>query len=172
MGSTRLASWLTSYAAAVPHNRSIVEVGAWLGAGTRYLVRDAGPLYVYDRFVANESEVEKAAKFGVTLKVGQDTLPFVKSHITSPTVRFVKGNISSSAYKGPKIGLYVDDASKKPDLWQRSMNTFEPHFVKGETILVLMDYGFEPCDAQRAYAKRWTKLEENVGGLSAAVFRC
>jgi hypothetical protein len=172
MGATRLAPWLTRFAAEVPPERAIVEVGSWLGAGTQHLVRERGPLYVYDRFQATQSEVAKAAAFGVTLAAGQDTLPFVKSHVTSPTVRFVKGNINKARYKGPAIGLYVDDASKLPELWEHSMKTFERWFVKGETILVLMDYHFPPCDAQREYAEKWMLLEERVAGTCAAVFLC
>jgi hypothetical protein len=149
---------------------AIVEVGAWLGAGTQYLVRTDGPLFVFDRFRTVESEVTKAAAFGVNLKVGQDTLPFVKSHIGSRNVRFVKGNIRNARYTGPPIGLYVDDASKRPPFWNSSMRTFEPHFVSG-TILILMDYDFEICECQRSYAVKWQMLERRIGGTCAAVFR-
>lgn len=172
MGATRLEPWFRRFAAAVPSDRAIVEVGSWLGAGTRFLVRDSGPLIVYDGFRATASEVVKAAKFGVELKEGQDTLPFVRSHITSPAVTFVKGKLRHATYDGPAIGLYVDDASKQPDLWKHSMQIFEPWFVPGETILVLQDFDFAPCKAQRQYAKKWTLLEREIGGTCAAVFRC
>lgn len=170
MGSTRLAPWLTRFSSAVPPEMAIVEVGAWLGAGTRYLVRERGPLFVYDKFKTVDSEVPKAAKFGVNLTAGHDTLPFVKAHIGSPNVRYFKGDIKHARYKGPPIGLYVDDASKRLRLWNSSMKTFEPHFVSG-TVLVLMDYDFEICGCQREYAVKWEMLERRIGGTCAAVFR-
>lgn len=170
MGAEKLATMLRDYADAVPADQAIVEVGAWLGAGTQYLVRDSGPLYVYDGFEANSSEVAKAAKFGVTLTAGQDTLPWVKSHLPKG-IHFRKGNLKRSQYDGPPIGLYVDDASKSAKLWARSMQTFEPHFVQG-TVIVLMDYHFPPCEAQRRYAQKWDVLVPDVPGTSTAVFRC
>lgn len=168
MGSRKIALWLTEYAAAVPGSQAIVEVGAWLGAGTRYLVRERGPLYVYDRFEASLSEVEKAAKFGVMLTFGQDTLPWVKGRLPEG-IHFVKGDLQHSRYDGPPIGLYVDDASKSEKLWSRSMRTFEPHFVKG-TVIVLMDYHYPPCRAQRDYARKWNLKVPHLPGVSAAVF--
>lgn len=170
MGAEKLAPLLRDWAALVPPEQAIVEVGAWLGAGTQYLVRENGPLYVYDGFQANRSEVEKAAKFGVALTVGQDTLPWVKKRLPDG-IHFRKGNLKQSQYDGPPIGLYVDDASKSAKLWTRSMQTFEPHFVEG-TVIVLMDYHFPPCTAQRDYASKWKVLIEGIPGTSTAVFRC
>jgi hypothetical protein len=170
MGAEKLAPWLTEYAQSVPSDRAIVEVGAWLGAGTRYLVRENAPLYVYDGFQANHSEVEKAAKFGVKLEFGQDTLPWVQAHLPQG-IHFIKGNLKQSRYNGPEIGLYVDDASKAPKLWRHSMETFEPYFVKG-SVIMLMDYHFPPCTAQRQYARKWQVMVEHIHGTSCAVFRC
>ena len=170
MGAAKLAPWLTEYAKNVPDSQAIVEVGAWLGAGTRYLVRENGPLWVFDHFRATASEVEKASKFGVELKKGQDTLPWVKAHLPKNGIRFMKGDIRTAVYKGPPIGLYVDDASKSEKLWRHSMQTFEPHFVSG-AILMLQDYWFPPCGVQREYASKWEMIVENIPGTSCAVFR-
>jgi hypothetical protein len=168
MGSGTIAPWLKEYASAVPPEQAIVEVGAWLGCGTQFLVRMNGELFSYDRFRASQSEVWKAKAFGVHLTVGQNTLPWVQSHLPEG-IHFIRGEIMKAAYDGPKIGMYVDDASKQGKVWHHSMKVFEPHFASG-TIIVLMDYWFRPCSAQRLYARKWQVVEERLPGTSGAVF--
>ena len=170
MGSGTIAPWLKEYASAVPPEQAIVEVGAWLGCGTQFMARPKGELFSYDRFKASKSEVWKAKAFGVDLTVGQDTLPWVKSHLPEG-ITFTKGEIMNATYNGPPIGMYVDDASKQPELWAHSMQVFEPHFAEG-AILFLMDFDFAPCKAQRKYAKRWTLLDRKISGTSCAIFKC
>jgi hypothetical protein len=169
MGSGTIAPWLDKYASEVPEDQAIVEVGAWLGCGTRFLIRPKGELFVYDRFKASKSEVWKAKAFGVHLTPGQNTLPWVQSHLPEG-IHFIRGEIMKATYDGPKIGMYVDDASKQGKVWHHSMQVFEPHFAEG-AILFLMDFDFAPCTVQREYAKRWKMLERHLAGTSCAIFR-
>lgn len=168
MGGGTIGPYLREYAQSVPPHEAVVEVGAWLGGGTQYLVRN-GPLFVYDRFKATKSEVEKAAKFGVTLAHGENTLPRVRELV--PDAIYTRGDIREAEYHGPTIGLYVDDASKRRAAWKHSMKVFEPHFRDG-TIICLMDHDYPMCEAQREYAKRWTMLHRYLNGTLCAVFRC
>jgi hypothetical protein len=148
--------------------RAVVEVGAWLGGLTQHIAHHR-PLYVYDKFISTQSEVEKAKRWGVDLAEGQDTLPLVRSWLPKG-INFVKGNLRYSEYDGPPIAIYIDDASKHPEVWKRSMETFEPHFEN--TLIYLMDYHFPPCEVQREYAKKWTMVTQNIKGTCCAVFRC
>ena len=127
----------------------IVEVGAWLGAGTAQLCLgaiDGGnnvTIHVYDRFTVNSTELKKAKKQGVNLKGIKDTLPIVKSYIDQfeCDVKFYKKGIKSiKKYKGGKIGVYIDDASKRKENFDHVMKIFKPHFIHGETIVILMDF--------------------------------
>jgi hypothetical protein len=127
----------------------IVEVGAWLGAGTAQLCLgaiDGGrdvTIHVYDRFTVNATEIKKAKSQGVNLKGVKDTLPIVKSYIDQfkCNVKFYKKGIKSiKKYKGKKIGVYVDDASKRQENFDHVMKIFKPHFIPGVTVLVLMDF--------------------------------
>lgn len=169
MGAGKIAPLLQKHAAKVSEDQSIVEVGSWLGRGTRCLLRQKGELFVYDRFRASQSEVMKAKAFGVHLTARQNTLPWVKSHLPEG-IHFRRGEIMKATYSGPQIGMYVDDASKQGKVWNHSMRVFEPYFVKG-AILFLMDYDFPSCTVQREYSKRWTMLDRKVNGTSCAIFR-
>lgn len=169
MGGLKIADWLRRYAAAVPTDQAVVEVGCWLGGGTQFLVRPEGALHVYDRFTASWQEVEKAKAFGITLKLGENTLPRVKASLPAG-IKFYRGEVAKARYRGGTIGLYVDDACKRAPMWARAMRIFERHFISG-TILVLMDYDFEPCECQRRYAVKWELLERGIGDTCAAAFR-
>ena len=149
MGGREIGKYLREYASQVKSNFSVVEVGAWLGAGTAQIClgilegKNNVPLFVYDRFFASKSEIEKAGKQGVKLKPKQNTLKIVSKFISNFNcrVKFNRCNITAiKKYKGEKIGMYVDDASKSSDKFKHVMKIFKKHFVPGETILVFMDY--------------------------------
>lgn len=168
MGGVTIGPRLAEYAQRIPEDQAIVELGAWLGGGTQFLVREHGQLYVYDYFFANPSEVRKARKFGVKLTIGQDTLPIVRERV--PQAIFTKGDIREATYSGPPIGMYVDDASKEVS-WSKAMETFEPHFADS-AILFLMDYDFPPCVSQRAYSNKWRLIDRRIGDTCCAIFQC
>ena len=187
-GGVEIGPWLEKYAAAVPPASLIVEVGCWLGAGTAFLALgapDDAIIHVFDRWHATAEEVDKAAKFGVKLTEGQDTLAMVAERLAPfrEDIQYHQGNIKTITWDEGPIALYVDDATKVAPLWERAMAVFKPHFVPRETILVLMDYHFdekaprepEKYAAQKrymaAYPKEFELIEDRMAGTTAAAFR-
>ena len=150
MGGTDIGPLLRQVTRDAPGGTSIVEVGCWLGAGTAQLAlgireRDAPgtvSLHCYDRWEANEAEVEKAARAGVTLSSGQDTLSFTEMNLEpfGVPVRFHKADIRDAQWNGGPISVYVDDVSKLPRLFYHSLVTFGPSWIPGQTVVVFMDY--------------------------------
>ena len=135
-----------------PANTSVVEVGCWLGAGTAQLAlglraRQGGGdvwLHCYDRWQASHVEVEKAARRGVHLSVGEDLLPRVRQALApfNVPIRFHKGELLELGWSGGPISLYVDDTSTAPSLFYQALQTFGSSWVPGETVIVLMDSKF------------------------------
>jgi hypothetical protein len=157
MGGREIGPLLREYAAGVKPGRAIVEVGSWLGAGTAQMalgVLDAGnevPIHCYDFWRATASEVAKAARAGVILETGEDTLPLVMDYLADYDVEigFHQGDIRKATWIPQPIGLYVDDAAKREDAFLHVMQTFSPWFIPNETVVVLMDYYyFEHTDAE------------------------
>lgn len=150
MGGTEAGAALRRLAAEVPKGQAVVEVGAWLGAGTLHLaqgIADSGrgnPLHIYDRFRVSANEARKASGFGVTLTPGQDTVPFVRNVIapTGVDARFHKGDLLMAGWREGPIGLYVDDAAKNKMHFLHVVHCFGPSWVPGQTVLVLMDFHF------------------------------
>lgn len=169
MGALTIADYLREYAAAVPADRAIVEIGAWLGAGTRVMAEVAqAPIYVYDKFLATDSEVEKAAAFGVTLQAGQNTQSLVEKHLEGLDVRLHRGSIFKMKYDGPPIGLYVDDASKQR--WPILENRLSPFFTP-DTVMVMMDFYYPPCQPQRDALARHRILVDNIPNTSTRILQ-
>lgn len=143
MGANLIGTFLQD--AASNSQGAIIEVGSWLGAGTFHLAKGAKcsgqPLFVYDRWEASKQEVEKAARQGLQLDLGQDLLPFVEKALkpVGANVEFCKGDIRKAQYGGAPIGLYVDDAAKLEPLFRIALSTFAPYWLDG-AVLVLMDY--------------------------------
>lgn len=194
-GGREIGPWLRRYAGEVPDGAEIVEVGCWLGAGTAELLqgaRDGARVHTYDRWIANDDEVRKAAAQGVELAPGQDTLPLVKGWLSvvannrkkpwissRPRVCYHAGSLRKIDWHGLPIGLYVDDATKVDELWAEAMRAFQPHFIDG-AVLVLMDYHFdekagERYGAQKRYMARHAGCFELIGDrmaeTTAAAFR-
>ena len=115
MGGTALGPLLRGLAANASAQTSIVEVGCWLGAGTAQLalgIRERqlpGPvsLHCYDRWEANEPEVEKATKAGVSLAPGDDLMPLVKRTLApfGVPIQFHKGDIRHARWDGGPISV-------------------------------------------------------------------
>lgn len=187
-GGVEIGDVLESLAADVFPGSAIVEIGSWLGAGTAHLALGAmqsrAPIHVYDRWQASSPEVEKAARFGVTLTPNKDTLPLVMSMLEpfrQVEFNFHKGSIKQLYWSEPqKVGLYVDDATKIAELWGHAMDTFAAHFIPHKTHLVLMDYHFdekagEKYAAQKRYMaahkESFELMMDRVGGTSTAIFK-
>lgn len=182
MGGVEIGSLLERLASEVPAGRAIVEVGCWLGAGTAHLALGArksrAPIHVFDRWRARSAEVRHAARFGVGLTEGQNTLPMVMDSLRpfGVAIRFQRCDIRRARWRGGKIGLYVDDASKAERVWRHSASMFLSRVPVGG-IAVLMDFHFRADDPlpQVRYmterAGRWQMIEDRPGGTTAAVFR-
>ena len=171
MGALNIAGLLREYASTVPEGRTVVELGSWLGAGTYELASATTcEIHVYDKFRASESEVKKAKAFGFDLVVHEDTLPKVRAYLKpfGDRVRFHKGPLYKASYDGPKIGLYVDDASKS--FWKQAERIFAPYF-DNQTILIMMDYHYPKCSLIRQEMERHEMLLERTPDSSTAVFR-
>ena len=146
------AQTLRDYAARCPEDQTIVEVGAWLGAGTYHLA-DAStqPLHVFDNWLAKAGEVVKAqdqGEFG--LIVGESYLHVVQHNLRKfgDQITYNQGDLRRAEYMGGPIGLYVDDASKHSI--ETILPRFEKHFAPG-CILILMDYYWHRCGPQRDF---------------------
>jgi len=144
MGAKNIQEWLLRAAHFVPEKTAIVEIGAWLGSGTAYLLignDSKNKIFVYDHFFANASEAEKAKRFKIDLKPGTDTLPIVRDNLKKfkGNITFIKEKLLDMEWGGDPIGLLVDDVSKGPEAWNHTVKNFLPHVVAGGKI-ILMDY--------------------------------
>jgi hypothetical protein len=185
MGGTKIGMLLREAARKAPCNTALVEVGCWLGAGTAQLAlgirereRQDVQLHCYDRWQANKSEVEKAAKRGWHLEVGKDTLPRMRQTLAqfNVPIRFHKGDLMEAVWEGGPISVYVDDASKTPTLFCHAIETFAPYWVPGETIVFLMDFevwkksGSADHMCQKRFIERYGRTFDRINS-KYAVFR-
>jgi hypothetical protein len=200
MGGREMGPAFNRFIEVMPYGLDVVEVGAWLGAGTYELAtamkehgHSASTLHVYDWFIASRQCVGKAAgrhryRDGVAvddlgkpikLKVGQDTLPMVRRFLFDfPFIRFYKGDINKLKYNGKPIGVLVVDAAKREKSFVPMMAKLEPHLAPG-AVVFFMDYYFHlykrraGTECQAAYVKasgKYTHLESHKN-LCCAVFR-
>lgn len=150
MSGYEIGAYLREVAAGVRAPQCIVEIGPWLGANTAQMAHgtagqtEPAAVHAYDLFQARTDEVRKAASMGIDITLGADTRPLVRELIApfGGQVELHKGDILDIEWDGTPVGLYVDDAAKTPTHFYNMMRTFAPSFVPGETIIVLMDYGF------------------------------
>lgn len=129
-----------------------MELGSWLGATSAPLLRGlmkAGydrPFWAFDRWWANEQQITKALKQGVTLTRGQNTmklylenvLPIYKNIVAVRSV--IPGGLTS--YSGDPIEILILDAPKRNPVFKGCMEYLLPHCIPGVTIIGLLDYHF------------------------------
>lgn len=185
MGGVQIGDTLRRYAAAVPKGQAIVEVGCWFGAGTAHLalgaMQSGAPIHVYDRWRTVATEVGKAARFGVMIEEGQDTLPIVRRSLDRYPVdiQYHKGDIRNARWSGVPIGLYVDDASKRFKVWAKSAANFLPHITVGGTLILMDFYLYEELGGRYRVQRRfmdarkdqYEQIADHVSDTTAAVFR-
>jgi hypothetical protein len=152
MGGKELADSFNRYIAEMPNGLDVIEIGAWLGAGTSQMAlalirngKDKSSMYIYDRFKITKSEREKAEKQGLIIKAGKDSLSHVKKTL-APFAKYVpmyfkKTDAHKATYKGKKkIGLFVLDTAKRGEQFDAVIKHFKKHFIPGVTICFFMDY--------------------------------
>jgi hypothetical protein len=152
MGGRRIGKFLFDWAKQAPQYSAIVELGAWLGAGTSQMAaglesreKNHGvKIYTFDNFKISESSVEKAFRQGVIFHPGEDSLPWVKDALSQYEylIEYRKGMLTNENINWPRhlpISLYVDDATKYPYNFTLCLKKFGPSFIARETIVVLMD---------------------------------
>ena len=150
MGGMKIGPVLRQVARAAAGGTSIVEVGCWLGAGTAQLAlglrererEGRVSLHCFDRWQAQPVEIAKAAKKGVSISVLENTLPRVQRTLEpfEVPIQFHQGDILHARWEGSPISVYVDDASKTLPFFYRSLATFAPFWIPGETVILLMDF--------------------------------
>jgi hypothetical protein len=196
IGGAKLAPILRAHARSAPSGTAIVEVGAWMGAGTAQLAlgvldrdsHDGVSLHAFDRWHASNGERRKADTGGVAVAVGEDLLPIVKRTLQplGVPIQYRQGEIRDVTWDGPDISVYVDDAAKQPAEFLHVLRAFAPAWQAGSTTLVLMDFGYwrkAPWGRRWFYRiqdiiihahpscfRRWTDSEWDARKTSAAVF--
>jgi hypothetical protein len=141
---------LRSLAREAPEGMAIVEVGTWLGSGTAQLALgvsergDPVPIHSYDRFHADESEARRAVARGLEIAPESDTRPVVERLLKDfpAEIHLHKQDIFGIRWTGGPIGLYVDDAAKRPSAFYHVLETFAPFWVPGRTVVVLQDFDY------------------------------
>ena len=169
-------------------NGCVGELGSWLGGSIEPVAKalaEAGKntdIHLFDRFYVakdrvGETEIIKAKKQGVHLKLGQDTLPIVQDYLNpiNPNIKYHKvQDIRDSQWDNGVIELYMDDVCKSEKLFSYAIKTFSPYWIPGETVLVLMDFNYDVAQYQRKfiakYSDHFTKVKEFKKYGSCAVF--
>lgn len=129
-----------------------VELGSWLGATAVPLLEglvEAGydrPFYAYDIWTANEEQVLKARKEGVSLTVGQNLLPLFADNVERVYLnnKYNRGYINATILKYPKkpIEICLFDAPKCNPTFENAVRGLHEYWIPGVTILGLLDYYF------------------------------
>ena len=148
MGGRQLKEQIFRYVENLKEERSVVELGTWMGAGAAQIILALlyygknNPIYTYDKFIVSGRQPMKALKAGWEIQKGDDMYKIAKD-ILKPfecNITVIKGVIQDMKYKREEIGLYIDDAVKQEERFIKTLKNFSPYFVPGETICIFMDY--------------------------------
>lgn len=168
MGAKTIGPWLKDYAEKAPDNTAIIELGTWLGAGTKYLAEGAmcginKKVHTYDIFKIRGNEVEKAAIQGLKVFNKQDSLPIVKEFLKKyNNICYHKGQILDAKWKKVSISVYLDDACKMPKEFTFAINLFSPFWIPEKTVVILQDFYYykkRPDIPELICQKEW--MEKN-----------
>ena len=136
-----------------------MELGCWLGATSVPLLQglvNAGydkAFWAFDRWIANDEQISKAAKFGVTITKDQSTLDnYINNTIPIYNkVKTVKGDLPDTlqAFDKKPIEICIFDAPKSNPIFINSLRALEPYFIPNVTVLGLLDYHFWKSQKKR-----------------------
>ncbi len=170
MGGTEIGPILRKYASQVKSGQAIVELGCWLGAGTRQLldgVQQSGNgavVHSFDKFRVSEQQRRKAAVHGVRLKDSfKEFTSTFASDLASGCLVVHKGPIGRTVWNGVRIGLHVDDACKRQTAFDQAIKIFSPSWVPNVTVLVLMDFWYftKRSDPGLRYQYEWMEKHKD-----------
>lgn len=145
-----------------------MELGCWLGASSLALLKGlvkAGynkPYWAFDAWRATHDQLPKAKAQGVTLQLGQSTLPLFLNNVTEvyKDIKPCQGNLPSTlgSYTGDPIEFVLFDAPKANPTFKMCIDKLRPHWVEGKTVLGLLDYNFY----LRHHGLKWKKFRAPV----------
>lgn len=155
LGGREIGPFLRSLARRVPDNSHVVELGAWLGAGSAQLAMGlserrgsgAAVLSCYDRWAApTPDETAIAAAQGLDLIAGMNTLPLAEETLASipAEIRYHRGDIAAARWNGEPIALYVDHIGDDVQTARHALRTFGPSWMAGHCVVVFMDMSEPP----------------------------
>jgi hypothetical protein len=171
-----------------------VELGSWLGATAVPLLtglKEAGynlPFICYDRWRANEKEVDRAKSYGLNVHSGDDLLPLFKRNVKPVygNVQCRQGMITDTIpkYRDRRIEFCIFDAPKQRHVFNVSVKSLLPYWIPKITIVGLLDYYMyekrtgkardrlmAPVEFIENNKDCFTKLAEWRGQTSAVFFR-
>ena len=129
-----------------------MELGCWLGATSVPLLEGlvkAGydlPFWAFDRWQANEEQVEQARLQGEILTSGEDLVYRYIDNVKPiyGDVRVVKGRMPQTLkwFDDKPISICIFDAPKKNPVFIQCIERLLPNFIPGETVWGLLDFHF------------------------------
>lgn len=162
---------LIRHAAAVKNGQAIVDIAPFLGSTSAYLALgiiqgcNGVDLHAFDLWEADAHYCRMAKKYcGVELTEGEDLeIRWRKNMRPFEGVYHFphKGDVQEAEWKGPEIGLLVDDISNGPGMMDHTMATFGPWMPPG-SVLVLMDWQFKSDGEYLLEQRRWMEYHPDA----------
>jgi hypothetical protein len=129
-----------------------IELGCWVGATAVPLLEglvQAGykePYFCYDRWQANEEQVIKFYKYGMKIRLCQDTFPIFERNVAPvySNIQAHKGDLPETLMPFPNkpIEICLFDAPKMDPVFTGCVERLLPYFIPGVTIWGLLDFNF------------------------------
>jgi len=177
-GGQSIKDYLVKYASQVSPRYDIVDIAPWFGATTVYMAiglisngNHGTKINSYDLWKMDKTYIGKMkSRHGINYPEGDaheyffDSVEPFRGYINS----FKQDITKPIEYTGKPIGLFCDDiCSRKSDI-DGALKNFSSYFVKGMTILIMMDYYYfklnDPAyrESRFSYADRFFKINKTV----------
>lgn len=152
MTSAQVHSYLRELGRTWKNKGTAIELGSWLGATSAALLeglKEAGfqrQYWAFDRWQANQDQVNKAAAQKITIEDGEDTRPLFLQSILPIYERVVavKGALPGTLdyFVGTPIEIVLFDAPKQNPIFYKCMKKVLQYAIPGVTTFGLLDYSF------------------------------
>lgn len=129
-----------------------MELGCWQGASATPLLEGlvrAGysfPFWAFDRWNANDEQVQRSKRQGQILYVNQDVKPIFLQNVKRVygNVRAFKGSLPGTLHNftNQPIEICIFDAPKMDPVFTNCAARLIPHFIPEVTVWGLLDYKF------------------------------